>query len=173
MLLKAQPEKSNRQIAEQVKASHVTVGAVRTELEGRGQINHVEIRVDTKGRHQPANKPKATQTAAIEREIADAGSEKWKADRMQSIRRYREFVDERIARDAQPQPDAPVDAGEVAGLVNAVRVGLAGLDPILDRIAQLGVDAFWRQAGAEVRHQVGSTVGFLQTIVATAPVRAA
>jgi hypothetical protein len=55
-LLKAQPEKSNRQIAETVKASHNTVGVVRDKLEGRGQIDHVEKRTDTKGRDQPARK---------------------------------------------------------------------------------------------------------------------
>jgi hypothetical protein len=40
-LLKATPEKSNRQIAETVKASHVTVGAVRTEMESTGQIDQL------------------------------------------------------------------------------------------------------------------------------------
>jgi hypothetical protein len=41
-LLKAAPEKSNRQIAETVKASHVTVGAVRTEMESTGQIDQLK-----------------------------------------------------------------------------------------------------------------------------------
>jgi hypothetical protein len=57
-LLKAVPEKSNRQIAEMVKASHVTVGSVRADLERRGQIGHVETHTDTRGRVQPATKPK-------------------------------------------------------------------------------------------------------------------
>ena len=38
MLLKADPSKSNRQIAETTKTSHHTVEAVRTELEATGQI---------------------------------------------------------------------------------------------------------------------------------------
>src|SRR5262249_46801345 len=58
-LIKATPEKSNRQIAEQVKTDHKTVGTVRGELEGRGEIPHVEARTDTKGRKQPARKPPA------------------------------------------------------------------------------------------------------------------
>jgi hypothetical protein len=55
--LKTTPNRSNRQIAETVKASHNTVGAIRTVLEGRGQIDHVEAHTDTKGRNQPARKP--------------------------------------------------------------------------------------------------------------------
>ena len=55
-LIKAQPEKSNRQIAATAKASHHTVEAVRTKMEGRGQIAHVSERTDTRGRKQPAKK---------------------------------------------------------------------------------------------------------------------
>ena len=57
-LLKATPEKSNRQIAESVKADHKTVGSVRTGMEGRGEIPHVAERKDTKGREQPSSKPR-------------------------------------------------------------------------------------------------------------------
>jgi len=62
-LLKATPEKSNRRIAETVKASHNTVQAVRSEMEGRGQIDHVSTRADTKGRKQPASKSKPPKPA--------------------------------------------------------------------------------------------------------------
>jgi len=55
-LLKATPEKSNRQIAETVKADDKTVGSVRRALEGRAEIPHVETRTDTKGRQQPSKK---------------------------------------------------------------------------------------------------------------------
>lgn len=58
-LLKAQPEKSNRQIAKQAKVDHKTVGAVREEQQARGEIPHVETRIDTLGRRQPA-KPKSS-----------------------------------------------------------------------------------------------------------------
>jgi hypothetical protein len=55
-LLKMAPEKSDRQVAAAVKASKGTVGAVRSEMERRGQIGHVEARTDTRGRQQPAKK---------------------------------------------------------------------------------------------------------------------
>jgi hypothetical protein len=56
-LLKAAPEKSNRQIAQTVKADDKTVGIVRRDMERRAEIPHVETRTDTKGREQPATKP--------------------------------------------------------------------------------------------------------------------
>jgi hypothetical protein len=56
MLLKRQPEKSDRQVAATVGVHHSTVGSVRTGLEGRGEISHVETKTDTKGRRQPAHK---------------------------------------------------------------------------------------------------------------------
>jgi hypothetical protein len=49
-LIKAQPEKSDRQIAEQAEVDHKTVAAARQEKEARGEIPHVEVRSDTKGR---------------------------------------------------------------------------------------------------------------------------
>jgi hypothetical protein len=63
-LLEATPEKSDRQIAKTVKASHHTVETVRTKMEGRGQIAHVEKRIDTKGRKQPAAKKSAPKPPA-------------------------------------------------------------------------------------------------------------
>jgi hypothetical protein len=51
------PNKSDRQIAELVGISKNTAKSVRDELAGRGQIDHVKIRIDTKGRRQPATKP--------------------------------------------------------------------------------------------------------------------
>jgi hypothetical protein len=56
-LIKATPGKSDRQMAEQTKTDHKTVGKVRTEMEGRGEIPHVATRTDTKGRMQLAKKP--------------------------------------------------------------------------------------------------------------------
>jgi hypothetical protein len=57
-LIKATPEKSDRQIAETVKVDHKTVGAVRAEQERRGEIPRVETRTDSKGRKQPRRKPR-------------------------------------------------------------------------------------------------------------------
>lgn len=55
-LLKANPEKSDRQISTITTADHKTVGTVRAEMEGRGEIPHVETRTDTKGRQQTTPK---------------------------------------------------------------------------------------------------------------------
>jgi hypothetical protein len=55
-LLKATPEKSDRQIAETVKASPTTVGTVRTKMEATGDVSKLDTRTDTKGRAQPAKK---------------------------------------------------------------------------------------------------------------------
>ena len=49
-VMKAPPDKSNRTIAKQTRADHKTVGTVRAELEGRGEIPHVAKVTDTKGR---------------------------------------------------------------------------------------------------------------------------
>jgi hypothetical protein len=55
-LIAAQPEKSDRQIAKQVKADHKTVAKARKEAEDVGKLPHVDKRTDTKGRKQPAKK---------------------------------------------------------------------------------------------------------------------
>jgi ParB-like chromosome segregation protein Spo0J len=55
-LLKATPEKSNRQVAKAVGVSHPHVAKVRQELEKAGDVETVTTSVDTKGRKQPAKK---------------------------------------------------------------------------------------------------------------------
>jgi hypothetical protein len=55
-LLKSNPGNSDRQTAKTVRVDHKTVAGVRHELEGRGEIPHVEARTDTRGRGQPAHK---------------------------------------------------------------------------------------------------------------------
>lgn len=55
-LLKFDPYKSNRQVAKAAGVDHKTVAAVRAEVEGRGEIPHVETITDTQGREQPAKK---------------------------------------------------------------------------------------------------------------------
>ena len=56
-LIKAAPEKSDRQIAETIKASPTTVGTVRAEMETKGDVSKLDTRRDSKGRKQPAKKP--------------------------------------------------------------------------------------------------------------------
>jgi hypothetical protein len=55
-LIEADPSKSDRQIAETVKASPTTVGTVRAEMEAKGDVSKLDTRTDSKGRKQPARK---------------------------------------------------------------------------------------------------------------------
>jgi hypothetical protein len=77
-LLKATPELSDRQLGKIAKASKNTAASVRSDLEGRGQIDHVAKRTDSKGRKQPAKKtttkakPKPVMTEAPVRDPARA-----------------------------------------------------------------------------------------------------
>jgi hypothetical protein len=81
-LIKAQPEKSNRAIGKMAKADKNTVAAVRAEQEGRGEIHHVEKRIDTKGRKQPAKRPKQAEgkkakLAALDMPTAEEAEESY------------------------------------------------------------------------------------------------
>jgi ParB-like chromosome segregation protein Spo0J len=55
-VLKADPEKSDREIGRLTKTDNKTVASVRAAEEAREEIPHVENRTDTKGRRQPARK---------------------------------------------------------------------------------------------------------------------
>jgi len=80
-LIKATPEKSDRRIAETVKASPTTVGTVRAEMEAKGDVSKLDTRRDSKGRKQRARKPSkaekkrndigATSTSEIARKDAE------------------------------------------------------------------------------------------------------
>jgi hypothetical protein len=61
-LIAMQPEKSDRQIAKQVKKSPTTVGKARKKAEAAGTCPPVDTRTDTKGRKQPASKPGPKET---------------------------------------------------------------------------------------------------------------
>jgi hypothetical protein len=61
-LLKAKPKQSNRAIAQEAGVDHKTVNKVRTKMEDVGTIPHGETRTDSKGRKQPATKPKPIKT---------------------------------------------------------------------------------------------------------------
>jgi hypothetical protein len=66
-LLKAQPEKSDRQIAETVRASPTTVGTVRREMESTvqpGQLPPKRIGKDGKSRKQPARTTRGKRTTS-------------------------------------------------------------------------------------------------------------
>jgi hypothetical protein len=68
-LIKATPEKPDRQIAETVKVSPTTVGTVHTKMEAKGDVCKLDTRTDSKGREQPAGKPRNLARAKIYREM--------------------------------------------------------------------------------------------------------
>lgn len=57
-LLKAMPDKSDRQIAKMAKVSPTTVGTERHELEASGTCPVLDTRTDARNRQQPARKPR-------------------------------------------------------------------------------------------------------------------
>jgi ParB-like chromosome segregation protein Spo0J len=59
-LLKADPSKSDRRVAETVKASPTTVGSVRAEMEAKGDVSKLDTRRDSKGREQPSRRKQTT-----------------------------------------------------------------------------------------------------------------
>jgi transposase-like protein len=74
--LKQAPEKSDRAIARDVGASPSTVGAVREELEDVSKLDTPPTHTDTKGRKQPARKPRAKPPAAPSRAVHDPAVKK-------------------------------------------------------------------------------------------------
>jgi ParB-like chromosome segregation protein Spo0J len=60
LLLNSDPQQSDRAIAKKVGRSDKTVTKKRKAMVARSEIPHVEERKDTKGRAQPAKKPKRT-----------------------------------------------------------------------------------------------------------------
>jgi hypothetical protein len=66
-LLKADPNKSDRQIAANVKVSPTFVGKVRAEKEAAGEVSTVDTRIDAKGVEQPARKPPNRSCAMLHR----------------------------------------------------------------------------------------------------------
>ena len=60
-LIARAPQKSDRQIGKAIGVDGKTVGVARAKGEDVGRIPHVETRTDTKGREQPAKKPRRTE----------------------------------------------------------------------------------------------------------------
>jgi hypothetical protein len=78
-VLKAKPEQSNRQVAEQVKVDHKTVGAERKRLEATGEIPQLKKTVGADGKRRPKPERRrnesATANAESFSEIFDAEDE--------------------------------------------------------------------------------------------------
>jgi hypothetical protein len=75
-LLRTDPAKSNRSIAEHVKLDKNTVQSVRADLETGGEIHHVEERVGKDGKAQPAEKkPSRKQRTTREQPVVEASDQ--------------------------------------------------------------------------------------------------
>jgi phage N-6-adenine-methyltransferase len=72
-------EKSDRAVARDVGVSHHTVASVREDVEARGQIAHVDKRVDSQGRQQPATKPARPAAAPAPAAPVDGAKPEWDA----------------------------------------------------------------------------------------------
>jgi hypothetical protein len=94
-LITAKSELSDRQLGEMAKASKNTIALARAKLEARGQVDHVEVRTDTKGRLQPAKKSKpvqdtvaavvsATSSDAISHEANDTANSPTEAEKVEA-----------------------------------------------------------------------------------------
>jgi hypothetical protein len=82
-LLKAKPERSDRETAKIARSNRTTVGKIRRDLEQKGDVSIIDTRTDTKGRHQPATKPKApSKIVFTETEIAEQIIEERKKARL-------------------------------------------------------------------------------------------
>jgi hypothetical protein len=79
-LIKAEPERSNRQIATEIGASHPFVGKIRDELEQKGDVETVSTSIDTKGRRQPARKSGHIVTKGLPRPNPEKARDTWRTD---------------------------------------------------------------------------------------------
>ena len=68
-LLQANPEQSDRQIAQQAKVDHKTVGTVRAEMQSTGEIPQLKktVGADGKARRQPVKRTKAAKVGPCRR----------------------------------------------------------------------------------------------------------
>jgi len=100
-LIKADPSKSNRQVAETVGVSHTHVNKVRAEMEKAGDVETVSTSIDTKGRKQPAKKKTRRRAFYIDTE-EDGKRKRLYGDaaraRLEELEKERVAVDKRVAK---------------------------------------------------------------------------
>jgi hypothetical protein len=92
-VLKARPEQSDRQIAEQAKVDHKTVGKVRAEKEATGEIPQLKKTTGKDGKSRPKPTKKAKPAAAADDADASAAAMKAKhAERAEQAKRATEWM---------------------------------------------------------------------------------
>ena len=108
---------SDREIARKCGVSDKTVGAVRAELVGRAEIPHVDTRIDSAGRQQPAAKVVASgeiPNADTRAELAASGEIRQIDDRAELVGRAEiPHVDTRTDDEALPEQPAAEPTVEV------------------------------------------------------------
>jgi ParB-like chromosome segregation protein Spo0J len=145
-LIAAQPEKSDRQIAKVVKADHKTVARARAEAEDVGKVPHVEKRIDTKGRKQPAARKKASAPKQrkprkpTKRQLQEQEwQRKWDAEADSVVA----ILAERLGRAALPLIAGAVNACGNRGLPAAIsRLGVTD-EEIYEAEGLLGIKSIW------------------------------
>jgi hypothetical protein len=124
-LLKLNPNQSNRQIGQQTKTSHTTVGAVREELEATGQIGQLET---TTGADRKARKRK--------------GKTKGKGGSKGKAITYQEVVDGKTARNAyhvleEHLLDALQEINDRSSFDHADEYAQATIEKLQDKLGQM------------------------------------
>jgi len=124
-LLKLNPSQSNRQIADQTKTSHTTVGAVREELEATGQIGQLD---KTTGADGKARKRK--------------GKTKGKGGSKGKAITYQEVVDGKTARNAyhvleEHLLDALQEINDRSSFDHADEYAQATIEKLQDKLGQM------------------------------------
>jgi ParB-like chromosome segregation protein Spo0J len=148
-LLKATPQKSNRQISDLTKTDDKTVASVRTKMEGRGEIPHVEARTDTMGRQQPAKRksPEAHQSA-----------EDLQAQLETNVATARAAIEDAVTPATTPAEPRTIAADDVwrAQTRAIVNAGLATNEPFIDQIKKLldQLSDIWLQVTADLKRDV-------------------
>jgi hypothetical protein len=127
-LLKIDPNKSDRQIAELTKTSPTFVGKTRKEEEATGDVSTVDTRTDSKGRKQPARKARSKPKRTVEDVAAKkaaaapkpsptdtAASEATAPDELDLLREFARFVigRARVSTDPKDHPEWKVLLGRV------------------------------------------------------------
>ena len=124
-LLKLNPNQSNRQIGQQTKTSHTTVGAVREELEATGQIGQLET---TTGADRKARKRK--------------GKTKGKGGSKGKAITYQEVVDGKTARNAyhvleEHLLDALQEINDRSSFDHADEYAQATIEKLQDKLSEM------------------------------------
>jgi ParB-like nuclease domain len=130
-VIKAQPEKSDRQIAKIAKASPTTVGTVRAKMEAGGDVSKLDTRTDTRGRKQPATKPTRRSPEAVEANRQDREARK-RAKEEEDYRRKHDAAVDAAARKILER----FGLEEMRWLLNTLDVAV-GFHPVLSRLNDL------------------------------------